>query len=51
MRKIKAQFGIGFADTIYEEKFEFEDDMNDEDIYKEIYEWAQQTLEIRWEEE
>lgn len=51
MRKIKAQFGIGFAEANYEEKFEFEDDMSDEDIEKEIYEWAQQTLEIWWEEE
>lgn len=51
MRKIKVQFGIGFAGANYEEEFEFEDDMSDENIEKEICEWAQQFLEIWWEEE
>ena len=51
MRKIKAQCGIGFVGANYEEEFEFEDDMSDEDIEKEIYEWAQQFLEVCWEEE
>lgn len=51
MRKIKARCGIGFVGENYEEEFEFEDDMSDENIEKEIYEWAQQFLEVCWEGE
>lgn len=51
MRKIKARCGIGFVGANYEEEFEFEDDMSDENIEKEIYEWAQQFLEVCWEGE
>ena len=51
MRKIKARCGIGFVGENYEDEFEFEDDMSDENIEKEIYEWAQQFLEVCWEGE
>ncbi len=49
MKKIKAHCGIGFAGAVYDEEFEFQDDMTDDEINDEIQEWAEQFLEVWWE--
>ena len=46
MRKIKAHCGIGYAGVEYEEEFEFDDNVTDDEIYN----WAEQFLETWWEE-
>ena len=50
MKKIKAHCGIGFAGAVYDEEFEFKDDVTDDEIDDEIQEWAEQFLEVWWEE-
>lgn len=50
MRKIKAHCGIGYARATYEEEFEFEDDVTDAEIDREVQEWADQFLEFWWDE-
>ncbi len=50
MRKIKATCGIGFCGAEHEEEFEFTDDYTDDEICEEIYEWAEQFLDVNWEE-
>ena len=50
MKKIKPHCGIGFAGATYDEEFEFDDDMTDDEINNEINDWAEQFLETWWEE-
>lgn len=50
MKKIKAYCGIGFAGETYDEDFEFDDDIPDDEISNEINDWAEQFLETWWEE-
>lgn len=50
MRHIKAHCEIGFAGPVYDEEFEFTDDMTDDEISDEINDWAEQFLETWWEE-
>lgn len=51
MRKIIARCGIGFYQAEHEEEFEFDDSWSDIDIENALYEWAEQFLEVSWEEE
>jgi len=46
MIKVKATCGFGFAGAEYEEEFEFDDDYTGEEIDEEIWEWAQQFLDL-----
>lgn len=50
MKRITAHCGIGFAGAEHYESFEFPDDMTDDEINDEIYDWAKQFLEVWWEE-
>lgn len=50
MRKIKAHCGIGYAGAEHEEEFEFEDDATEDEILEEVKDWAEQYLEIWWDE-
>ena len=50
MKKVTAKALFGFTDNIcHEEEFEFDDDWTEEEIENEIWDWAQQYLEIDWE--
>ena len=50
MRKIKAHCGIGYVGAEHEEEFEFEDDATEDEISEAVKEWAEQYLEIWWNE-
>lgn len=50
MRKIIAHCGIGYQGAKHVEEFEFPDDMSQEEIDKEVYEWALQYLEVWWDD-
>lgn len=51
MRKIHAQASFGFCGATHETIFEFEDDVTEEEIDEEVWEWATQFVDICWEEE
>lgn len=51
MRKIKATAGFGFGDvSTHEEEFEFPDEYTDKEIEYELWDWAQQFVELDYEE-
>lgn len=49
MKKIRACCSIGYRGAEHKEEFEFEDEVTDDEIDDEIYEWAKQFLETWWE--
>ena len=51
MKKVYASANFGFVGATHEDIFEFEDDATEEEIEKEVWEWATQFLEIYWAEE
>lgn len=50
MKKILAKASFGFCGANYVDEFEFDDYYTNEEIEKEISEWANQFVEIEWEE-
>ena len=48
---VKAEASFGFVRATHEEEFEFPDDYTDEEIESEIWDWAQQFVEIDWRKE
>lgn len=54
MKKIYATVDTGFACAYYEETFEFDDDVTEEEIDKEVEEWAEEikanNITYGWEE-
>ncbi len=48
MKKITAHCGIGFCGAEHEEEFEFEDTATEEEIEEELYDWANQFLDVWW---
>lgn len=51
MRRIKATYGIGYVGAEHEEIFEFDDDVTEEEIENEIWDWATSNLDVNWEDE
>ena len=49
MKKVHATASFGYATAVHEEDFEFEDDYTDEEIQNEIWEWAEQFVDIDYE--
>lgn len=50
MKKVKAKALFGFSNNVcHEEEFEFDDDWTEEEIEKEIWEWAESYVEAEWE--
>ena len=49
MIKVKATCGIGFAGAEHEEEFEFDDGYTEDEMVEEVWEWAQQFLDVNWE--
>lgn len=49
MIKVKATCGIGFCGAYHEEEFEFDDSCTEKEMEDEIYEWAEQFLDVNWE--
>lgn len=50
MKRVIAHCGIGYAGAEYKEEFYFEDTVTESEIESELYEWANQFLEVWWEE-
>ena len=50
MKKIIAHCGLGFCGAEHEDELEFEDDVTEEEINKEVWMWAGQFLDVWWEE-
>ena len=50
MKKIHAIASFGYHGAYYEDDFEFDDDATREDIEDEVWEWAQQFVDIEFEE-
>lgn len=50
MKKIMANCGIGFVCAVWKEEFEFEDDVTEEEIEEVVLEWANEKLDIGWQE-
>lgn len=50
MKKIIAHCGIGYRGSVYDEEFEFPEDVSTEEIFAFVNEWAQDYLEVWWEE-
>jgi len=44
MKKIYASLETGFVNACYEEYFEFDDDVTDEEIDNEVNDWAESIL-------
>lgn len=51
MRHIKAKASFGFVGAEYNEEFEFPDEYSNEEIEADVYEWAQQFVEVEWADE
>ena len=49
MIKVKATCGIGYSGAEHEEEFEFDDGYTEDEIVEEVWEWAQQFLDVNWE--
>lgn len=49
MIKVIATCGFGFGEAEREEEFEFTDDYTEREIEKDIWEWAEQFLNVSWE--
>jgi len=49
MIKVKATCGIGFCGSEHEEDFEFDDSWTAQEIEDEIWNWAEQFLDVNWE--
>ena len=49
IRKI-GRCGIGYANAMHEEVFEFEDDASEKEMEDELWEWAEQFLEAWFED-
>ena len=49
MIKVIATCGIGFSGAEQEEEFEFDDDYTETEIEEEIWNWAEQFLDVNWE--
>lgn len=50
MKKIHAVASFGFRGASYEDDFEFDDDATEKEIEDEIWEWAQQFVDVDFEE-
>lgn len=50
MKRIIAHCGIGYIGAEHEDEFCFDDNITESEIEDEIYDWANQFLEIWWEE-
>lgn len=50
MKRIIAHCGIGYRGAVHDEEFEFPDDTTEEKIFEIVNEWAQQYVEVWWEE-
>ena len=50
MKKIHARASFGYCNAYYEDDFEFNDDTTEKEIEDEIWEWAQQFVDIDFEE-
>jgi len=51
MRRIHAEANYGFVGTEIEEDFEFDDNVTDEEIDDEIWNWACEQVGVSWREE
>lgn len=51
MRKVIAHCSIGYTRTVREKTFEFEDGLTEREIADKIYEWANQFLQVWWDDE
>ena len=49
MIKVIATCGIGFHGAEHKEEFEFDDDYTEDEMVEEVWEWAQQFLDVNWE--
>lgn len=49
MKKVHATASFGYVTAVHEEDFEFPDDYTDEEIENEIWEWAEQFVDIDYE--
>lgn len=49
MKKVHATMGIGFCGAYHKEDFEFEDDTFLEEIEDEIWQWANEFVEVDFE--
>ena len=50
MKKIIAHCGIGYIGAEHEEEFEFDDNVTEEEILQVIEEWADQFIEVWYDE-
>lgn len=49
MKKVHATASFGFVTAEHEEDFEFDDEWTDDEIEKEIWQWAQEFVEVDFE--
>ena len=49
MKRVHATMGIGFCGANHEEDFEFDDDASLEEIEDEIWQWANEFVEVDFE--
>lgn len=48
--KIKVHLSIGFPTATHTDILEMDDDYTEEDIHREVEEWANNYIEISWDE-
>ena len=48
MIKVRATASFGFHGCYHEEDFEFPDDISEEDIEDELWDWANQFVALDW---
>jgi hypothetical protein len=51
MKRIKVRLSIGFPTAVRKDVIEVEDDATEDDIYDAAEEWAQNYIDVGWEEE
>lgn len=49
MKKVHATASFGYVGATHEEDFEFEDEYTDDEIEREIWEWAEQYVDVEFE--
>ena len=50
MKKIHARASFGYTGAYYEDDFEFDDDATEKEIEDEIWDWAEQFVDVDFEE-